>query len=266
MNKKILIEITNEENAKVSINNGKSNTVKTIPLDTLSSVFARRSDTFNTGIMPPNVINYVKSGNINIYHIFAPGHTLMMKNSRIFRSCVGAENATLEVRVPSTIFSFYAKDGSRNLNSQCIHVLDTDIWNPNSPLWGLKMSNYSDSYGICWGDSQNMIEGIVESRDLLKISSLPHMFWNSVFNVDLFRTYNYKSSFAKGYDEWLSPMIADDSHLKDHNLYTGLIMRYMQEKNFSWNMSMMVDDKPSHPSITSFIENYNTSIINAKSE
>lgn len=257
------IRIKDDNNATVNIKNDDGvSSVKTIPIDSLVTLLSKKANHFDTGIMPPNLINYVKTGLFKIYHIFVPSHSMELTHLNYFGE---SSNYKYMVKLPSMLFSFGCKYGSGEMIRPLIHILDTENYNANSKLWNLHFNNYSTHYGICWGDSKRIVTSTLLSDDINEIAKLPALFFSSQFNSDLRNDYRFKDSFKENVKTWMKDKkFRERAALyleNDGDLVTAWLFKYMYDNDLSYVMSTMIDDRPTHINLASFIATYNNSFI-----
>ena len=75
------------------------------------------------------------------------------------------------IRYPHMLFSFCSA-GTSSLIGE-INLIGSDSFHFDAPLYKLNYNNYSDSYGICWGENSRTVRDIISTQDINKLASLP---------------------------------------------------------------------------------------------
>lgn len=244
---KFLIEVIDDATAIItSVDKDGVKNAKRIHLKTLSDVLNLKTNNFDTGILPSNIVNIYQSGNYRAYHIFVHSYSTKISHLRY-------SDEPVFVKYPSMLFSFIndMSASKRTTKRSMIRVLDTEEFDINTPLYPLYFNNYSDGYGICWGNNKDVVEEALGSYDDFRISTLPKLFLESKFNSDLDLTY----SFTREVSEKIYATTGSDSR-NSFNLF-----RYMYETNGTYWMSSMIENPYSDQSVKDYIYAYNASIL-----
>ena len=247
MKNKFLIEVVDDATAIItSVDKDGVKKAKRIHIKKLSDVLNLKSSNFNTGILPSNIVNIYQNGTYRAYHIFVPSYSTKISHTRYSEEPVF-------VKYPSMLFSFINDMSASNPTTKrsMIRVLDTEEFDINTPLYPLYFNNYSDSYGICWGNNKDVVEEALASYDDFRISTLPKLFLESKFNNDLEYTYD----FTREVLEEINATTGSDSR-NSFNLF-----RYMYETNGTYWMSSMIENSYSDQSVRDYISAYNASIL-----
>ena len=243
---KFFIEIRDDTTAIItSVDKTGVKKTKTIGLEMLSNVLNLKENNFNTGILPTNIVNIYQSGQYRTYHIFVPAHITTVRHTRF-------GEGPLKIKYPSMIFSFIhdLSATKRSTKRSLIRVLDTEEFDTKTPLYRLNFNNYSDGYGICWGNNDSLVQQILASGDDFRIATLPKLFLDSVFNNDLEYNYSFKEEVFEKIKE-----VTGFSSENSFNLF-----RYMGETEETYWMSSMIRDSYSDQSVEAYITSYNASV------
>ena len=247
MKNKFLIEVIDDTTAIItSVDKDGVKKAKRVNLKTLSDILNLKSSNFNTGILPSNIVNIYQNGTYRAYHIFVPSYVTKISHSRY------SEEPAF-VKYPSMLFSFINDISASKPTTKrsMIRVLDTEEFDINTPLYPLYFNNYSDSYGICWGNNKDIVEKTLASYDDFKISTLPKLFLESKFNNDLEYTYTFKGEVMSE--------IHSTTGFNSHNSFN--LFRYMYETNGTYWMSTMIENPYSDQSVRDYIASYNSFVL-----
>ena len=102
-NKKILIELLDDQIGKITINNGVSSRSKTTSIQGIVSALSSNIERFDTGMIAPNVVNYSSFGNKKCVHVYVP--SFMTKILHMYDVEFRDEKPQV-VRYPHMLFSF----------------------------------------------------------------------------------------------------------------------------------------------------------------
>ena len=171
-----VLRITNN-NINLSLEKeGGIKTTKSIGIDDLREIFNDIS--FDTDILPVGTRMYIKNNTKETVLLEVPESIRKVK--------FGDEHDYDEFNVPTpwTLWelTFNNHNNIKRLTYSNVYALKHPILNRKTELFKFPFSNVS-SY-ICWGDSV-----IPDRENLIGVSSIPDIFYDSYFNYDLDNNY-----------------------------------------------------------------------------
>ena len=258
-NRKILIELLDDQTGKIIVNNGVSSTSKTTSIQGIVSALSSNVERFDTGMIAPNVVNYSAFGNKKCIHVYVPSFATKILHMYDVKFRNEKPQA---VRYPHMLFSF-CSTGTSNLTSE-INLIGSENFHFDAPLYKFFYNNYSDSYGICWGENNRTVKDIVATQDINKLASLPYLFLNSNFNGDLNNSYYYDDDFFENHLKNWSGFSSIRGSTPDNDYYyvpTYLMFKYLgahleMSSDFSMYLKNAKQYKKSD-TISSFINTFN---------
>lgn len=258
-NKKILIELLDHETGKITINNGVTSRTKMTSIQGIISALSSNVERFDTGMIAPNVVNYSSFGNKKCVHVYIP--SFVTKILHMYDVKFRDEESQV-VRYPHMLFSFCSA-GTSSLISE-INLIGSENFHFDAPLYKFLYNNYSDSYGICWGENSRTVKDIVATQDINKLASLPYLFLNSNFNGDLNNSYYYDDDFFENHlKKWPGFSSIRDSAPDNDDYYvpTYLMFKYLgAHHEMSSDFSMYLKNAKQYKksdTISSFINTFN---------
>lgn len=257
-NKKILIELLDDQIGKITVNNGVSSRTKTTSIQGIVSALSSNIERFDTGMIAPNIVNVSTFGNKKCAHIYVPSFVTKILHMYDVKFRDGEPQT---VRYPHMLFSF-SLSGSSLIGE--INLIGSENFHFDAPLYKLNYNNYSDSYGICWGENSRTVKDIVATQDINKLASLPYLFLNSNFNGDLNNSYYYDDDFFENHlKEWSGFGSIRGSTPDNYDYYvpTYLMFKYLgthleMSSDFSMYFKNTNNYKKSD-TISSFINTFN---------
>ena len=257
-NRKILIELLDYQTGKITVNDGVTSRTKTTSIQGIVSALSSNVERFDTGMIAPNIVNYSSFGNKKCVHVYVPSFVTKILHMYDLEFRDG-ESQT--VRYPHMLFSF-SLSGSSLIGE--INLIGSESFHFDAPLYKFLYNNYSDSYGICWGENSRTVKDIISTQDINKIASLPYLFLNSNFNGDLNNSYYYDDDFFENHlKNWseFSSIRGSTPDNDDYYVPTYLMFKYLgahleMSSDFSMYLKNAKQYKKSD-TISSFINTFN---------
>jgi hypothetical protein len=190
---------------------------RTIRLEDLAEAFLSSNVVHKSGLLPNNIIKYLKSGSNEMFVMFFPAESRTMK----FNDGTSVIKTYEDVKLPSRIWiaafkgenfslskSFFVKESHR------IEIKEDTV---------LYKNIFPNVYGdckICWG-----YNGVKAFSKPSLADAIDYSFFNSEFNSDLINTDYYRRQNAGGVAEFFTFLKTTDKYPENLFIEAGATVR-----------------------------------------